>query len=128
MPPCSPSAQHYPKEWLEITISFTCAPTNVDMLVQAAKDVLDSIQLTGADDKNLTKIKELSLREREKGLKENDFWLSALSANYMNDENILDLLHHNDWVNSLKGDDFKKFAAKYFKTDNYAKFVLNPEK
>src|ERR1041384_5126568 len=98
------------------------------MLVKAAQDVLDSIRLQGADDKNLTKIKELSLRERETGLKENQFWLNTLSSNYMNDENILDLLRYNDWVNGLKGDDFKAFAAKYLKSENYAKFVLNPEK
>jgi len=125
---CNPSMQHYPKQWLEMTIQFGCAPNNVDMLVQAALDVLDDVKKNGADDKNLTKIKELSIRERETGLKENQFWLSALSANYTNNENILDLLHYNDWVNNLKGDDFKTFAAKYLKSDNYAKFVLMPEK
>ncbi len=125
---CSPNIVHYPKGWLEMTIQFGCAPENVDMLVKAANDVVEEIKKKGSDEKNLTKVKEISLREREVGLKENQFWLGTLSSNYMNGENILDLLHYNDWVNSLQGEDFRSFAIKYLKNENYAKFVLMPEK
>jgi zinc protease len=124
----SPNMKHYPRQVLELNIQFGCGPENVDMLVKAAQDVIEDIKKNPCDEKNLTKVKELSLREREQGLKENNFWLQLLSSNYMNNENILDILGYNDWINSLKSDDFKTFASKYLRTENYAKFVLNPEK
>ncbi len=125
---CSANPKHYPRQGLEVNVSFGCAPKNVDSLIIAVLTVIDSIKIKGADAKNLLKVKELSIRERETGLKENQFWLGVLSANYMNGENILDLLTYNDYINNLKGDDFKRFANQYLKTDNYAKFVLMPEK
>ncbi|MCX6291462.1 MAG: insulinase family protein [Bacteroidetes bacterium] len=125
---CQAMPKHYPRQSLEVTISFGCAPKNVDSLILAANEVLDKIRKDGCDDKNLIKVKEGSLRERESGLKENQFWIGVLNSNYMNGENILDLLHFTDYVNSLKGDDFKKFAGQYLRAENYAKFVLMPEK
>lgn len=125
---CQMTPKHYPKEGLEVSIGFGCAPKNVDSLIIAAFDVISKIKSDGCNDKDLLKIKELSLREREVGLKDNQFWLGVLNANYMNGENILDLLDYTNFVNSLKGDDFKRFANQYLKTENYAKFILMPEK
>ena len=71
--------------------------------------------------------KETALRERESGLKENQFWLSAISTSAQNSEEILELMSYNDWVKSLKAEDLKNFAVKYLNTDNYAKFILLPE-
>ncbi len=125
---CQASPKHYPKPSLEVTIGFGCAPSNVDSLVAAALTVIESIKQNGCNDKDLVKVKELSLREREIGLKDNQFWLGVLSSNYMNGENILDLLQYTDYINNLKSDDFKRFANQYLKTDNYAKFTLMPER
>jgi zinc protease len=124
----SPNPKHYPRQSLEVTIGFGCGPQNVDSLIAAALHVIDDIKRNGCDDKNLIKIKELSLRERETQLKENQFWLSVLNSTYMNNENILDLLDYSRFVNNLKGEDFKKYAASYLQEENYAKFVLMPEK
>ena len=125
---CQANPRHFPKQSLEITISFSCAPQNVDSLIAAALTVINNIKRDGCNDKDLIKIKELSLREREVGLKDNQFWLASLNANYMNEENILDLLEFNNYINSLKSDDFKRYANEYLKTENFAKFVLMPEK
>lgn len=125
---CSASPKHYPKQGLEVTIGFGCAPKNVDSLIIAAFAVIEKIKKEGCNEKDLVKVKETSIRERETGLKENGFWMGVLSSNYMNGENILDLLSYTDFVNNLKGDDFAKFANQYLKSENYAKFVLMPEK
>ena len=119
--------KHYPKQALELTVSFSCSPSNVDSLVAAAWNVIESIKQEGCNEKDLLKIKELSIRERELSLKENSFWISALNANYMNNENILDLMEFNNYIHGLQGSDFKKYANDYLKTDNYARFVLMPE-
>jgi len=120
------SPQHFPKAKLEQSINFSCSPDNVDMLIQAALDVIAEVKEKGCDEKNLLKIKETAIRERETYLKENSFWLGSISSNYQNGEDILDVLKYNDWVNSLKASQFTDFAKKYLQTDNYAKMVLMP--
>ncbi len=120
--------QHFPRKNLEQVISFSCSPDNVDMLVKAALDVLSEVKEKGCDEKNLLKIKETAIRERETYLKENSFWLNTISSNYQNGENILDLLSYTEWVNSLKTSDFQVFARNYLQSENYAKFVLMPAK
>jgi zinc protease len=123
----SSAPQHYPEPRLEQIIYFSCDPQNVNKLIQAAKDVIKEVKEKGSDEKNLVKIKETAIRERETYLKENNFWLSTISSNHQNGEDILDILKYNDWVNSLKGEDFKGFAKKYIQEDNFATFTLMPK-
>lgn len=118
--------QHYPVEKLEQMISFSCSPENVDMLVKAALEIIKEVKQNGCDEKNLVKIKETAIRERETYLKENSFWLNAISSNFQNGEDLHDIFKYNDWVNNLKTTDFVGFAKKYLQEDNYAKLVLAP--
>lgn len=124
---CRSTPKHYPREILETSIYFGCSPENVDMLVDAAWEVIKELKETDCDEKNLIKIKETALRERESSLKENQFWLNTISSSYQNAEDILDLNSYNEWVRNLKVADLKTFANKYLRTENYAKFVLLPE-
>jgi zinc protease len=118
---------HYPEQRLEQMIYFSCNPDNVNLLVNAALDVVKEIGQKDCEEKNLVKIKETALRERETYLKENSFWLNAMSASDQNGEDIRELLTYNEWVNALKVSDFPAFAKKYLQQDNFAKFVLLPE-
>lgn len=124
---CNANPVHFPSQRLEYVISFGCSPANVDSLIEAAWGVIREIKAKGCDDKNLEKIKQTFIRERETSLKENGFWMSLMSSSYQNGENVADILTYNDWVNQLKGSDFIRFAAKYFDTSNYARLVLMPE-
>ncbi len=121
------SPQHFPDQKLEQYIYFSCSPDNVNMLINSALDVLKEIKYKGCDEKNLVKIKETALRERETYLKENSFWLNVLSSNSQNGEDVLDLLKYNDWVNGLKASDLLAFSKKYLQMENYAKFILQPK-
>lgn len=124
----TPAMNHYPKQSFEITIGFGCAPENVDMLIKTAWEEIDKIKQNGCDDKDLLKLKETALRERETYLKDNRFWLSAITQNALNGENLSELLEFNKYVESLKSDDFKRLANQYFTKENIAKFVMNPVK
>jgi zinc protease len=121
------SPAHFPVQKLDQTIYFSCNPDNVEMLVSAALDVIKEVKEKGCDDKNLLKIKETAVRERETYLKENSFWLNTISFNYQNGEDLRDLLTYNKWVENLKTADFPAFAKKYIQPDNFAKFVLYPK-
>ena len=112
---------------LENTVGFNCKPENVDSLIAAVWQVINEVKLTGCDERNLEKIKQTFIRERETSLKENSFWLTLLMTYDKNGENINQIDGYNDWVNFLQGKDFIGFADRYFKTDNYAKLILMPE-
>jgi len=121
----NPSRIPIPK--LENTVGFSCKPENVDSLIDAVQTVITEVKAKGGDDKNLEKIKQTFIRERETALKENSFWLSAMISADKNNEKIEEMEGYNAWVNSLTGKDFVVFAEKYFKTENYARLVLMPE-
>ena len=121
----NPSRIPIPK--LENTVGFRCKPENVDSLIDAVQTVITEVKAKGGDDKNLEKIKQTFIRERETALKENSFWLSAMISADKNNEKIEEMEGYNAWVNSLTGKDFVVFAEKYFKTENYARLVLMPE-
>jgi zinc protease len=120
--------RHYPVENLELLVYFSCSPDNIGMLTEAALAVIKEVKEQGCEEKNVVKIRETLIRERETSLKENDFWLSYITSSCQNGENLSDMLVYNDWVNALKAEDLKVFASKYLVTDNYARFVLVPEK
>ncbi len=121
------SPSHFPIQKLDQTVYFSCSPDNAEMLIQAALDVLKEVKEKDCDEKNLIKIKETAIRERESYLKENSFWLNVINSNQQNGENILELLEFNDWINKLKVSDLRNYASKYLQMDNYGKFVLLPK-
>ena len=118
--------QHYPYQKLEQIIYFSCSPDNVDTLINAAIEIIKEVKQNGCDEKNLVKIKETAIRERETYLKDNHFWLNTMSSNNQNGEDLRDILKYNEWIKKLKGSDFKAFAEKYLQENNYAKFILMP--
>ncbi|MFM9051998.1 MAG: M16 family metallopeptidase, partial [Bacteroidota bacterium] len=125
---CTPGIKHYPNPSLEFTISFSCAPENVEPLSKAALNVIEELKTKGCEEKNLIKIKETSVRERQTSMKENQFWISSISSNDQNGEDLKELLKYEEWVNSISTSDMLAYAKKYLDTTNYARFILNPEK
>ena len=121
------SLYHYPNEEYRFTISFGCAPERVEELVAAAYKIIDSVKQFGAGPLNIRKIKETFHRQREVDLKDNKFWLNAITGSLKDNLDINDVLNYDAWVDSLTNDDFKRLATQYLNMNNYAKFVLNPE-
>lgn len=123
-----PAPMHFPKGNYRFIEVFSCAPGNVEKLISASLDEINDVKKNGCNAVNLGKIKETLLKERETQLKENDFWLSYISSADMYNESLADIDVYNSWVNTLKGEDFKKFANSYFNDKEFKRFVLNPEK
>lgn len=123
-----PQSEHYPKGSYKFICGFSCAPDNVNKLIDAVKEEINKVKTNGCSEINLGKIKETFLKERETQLKDNNFWLSLIIQSEINKESIKEIEEYNNWVNSLKSEDFKKFAKQYFNDKEYKQFVLNPEK
>jgi len=112
----------------QMHVSFACAPENTDKLIAAVIEEVNKVKQSGCNPTNLTKIKETLIKEREVQLKDNGFWMQYILFADINQEKLSDLDVYTQWVNALKGEDFKRLAETYFKNETLKKFILNPEK
>jgi zinc protease len=122
-----PNITKYPQPRYSLTVQFGCAPEKVGELMTAALGEVEAVLKNGSEDKNMVKIKETFLRERETDLKENRFWMSYLSQSYQNGMDVNDWQKYNDWVKGLSSKDLKKMAKKYIKNGNLLRFTLKPD-
>ncbi len=121
------SAEKYPYEHYAITISYPCAPENVDDLTQAVMEQIKQLRQNGPTAADLQKVKEAQLREMETNLKENSFWLQALDEAYFLHEDPAALPDYKEKVKQLSSKELQKVADKYFNMNQYAKIILYPE-
>src|SRR5690606_11967345 len=117
----------FPVPQYTVSISFGCAPENVDKLIAATLDEIDKLQFSGPKEEDLTKFKSETQRSRETGLKTNGFWLSYLSGKYQRNEDIGQLNKFNKLLNGVKTKHVKDVAKKYLTTDNFIELILMPE-
>ena len=122
------STTRYPEQRYSIRISFGCAPDSVEQLTRAVFAQIDSLKQFGASETNIEKVQEADRRAREAALKENGFWRRSLSSNYWLGLDPVNILKYNDLVNGLTSDIIRDAARKHFDMENYARFVLYPEK
>ena len=80
------------------------------------------------DESTLSKVKEISLREYESNLKENDFWLDALEYRYYHGIDPSTILRFREMIEELTLSDIIENADKYLNPDNYIRVSLYPEK
>ncbi len=116
-----------PYENYELTISFPCAPDNVQKLVDAAFTEIESIQKDGPSEEDVTKVQEADNQNREENLKRNNFWAGQLSAYYINDKDLDGFYEYEELVNGLNAEDIKDVANEFIDTNEYIKVILYPE-
>lgn len=127
-PNVSLSVEKYPSAHYYFTISFNCAKANVDKLINAALDEVNSFRQNGATEDDIKKFKSEELRQEELSLRENSFWLGYLANRLKYGDNIEQLLGDKDRVNNVTVGSTKTSAQKYLNGDNYIRLVLVPEK
>jgi zinc protease len=121
------SFSRYPRERYQVTINFGSDPQRVGELSRAILNQIDSLRLGILDESILSKVKEISLREYESNLKENDFWLDALEYRYYHDIDPSTILKHKEMIEDLELSDIIENADKYLNPDNYIRVSLYPE-
>lgn len=121
------NASKYPYEHYTITISFPCAPENVEDLSQAVFAEIKKLQENGPTQEDLKKVKETQRREMEVNLKQNNYWLQALERAYFTNLDPVNIVEYEEAVEELNAEDLKETANKYFNFDQYVKVVLYPE-
>ena len=114
------------KEEYTLSISFGCAPDNVDKLVEVIFDEFVRIQTEGPLDADMVKARETFIRERETRVRENNYWLGQLfNVSFLGSEIISDEAY-NETIRNITNEQVKEAANKYLKLDHYVYGVLMP--
>ena len=102
-------------------------PDNVADLTQAALEEINRLQRDGPSVENLEKVRETHLRNYERSLKEDSFWLNNLSY-YREHELPLDgVLKVPERAKALTPEKVRDATRKYFSSDNMLNARLLPE-
>jgi zinc protease len=120
------ASMKYPEQMYNITISFGCAPENIEDLVKTTFAELDSLKNYKVSDVYINKVKETQKREFEVNTKENKFWLNNLQAYYFYNLDLSLLMKYPERVEKFNSEAVQNAAQKYFDNNNYIKVVLYP--
>ncbi len=117
----------YPQGRYSLTISFGCAPENVDKLVAATLDEINKIKQNGAQTTDIEKFLAEERRTTETQLKDNNFWLDYLAGQLQNNEDPKEILTYLESLKKINPQSSKATVNKYC-GDNCIRLVLLPEK
>ncbi len=120
------SPSKFPKPEYTISASWGCNPDSIRNLSKAFLDEMSKIKKEGPAVIDLNKVKETMIRERETGMKENGFWLSALQNHYLYGDRLLSIGEYEAFVNSFTVKEIKSIADKYLNTEKYVEVTLTP--
>lgn len=122
------SYQKLPKSTYNLTISFGCSPANAEKLVKITLDEIAKIKANGPEKVDVEKVTAEEKREVELQVKENGFWNSYLLDQYYDGEDLNYInRYQSQLIDKISIESVKK-AANQFCGENFAKFVLLPEK
>ncbi len=116
-----------PKQQFTFTVSFGCAPENVDKLEKATFDEIKAIQTNGIGPEYIAKVKELRRRAHETNLKENTYWLRELERAYTFGDDPKLIVDFDSQVDKVTSDRIKAAAKKYLSSTQYILGELRPE-
>lgn len=111
-----------------ITISFSCAPSNVDKLIAATMEEIGKVKQNGAEAVDIQKFVAEEKRSSELQLKENSFWASYLTGSSEIQANPDRILNHVKDLDQVTVQSTKEAANKYLSGKNLVKLILMPEK
>lgn len=117
----------YPSNRYSFTVAFGCSPENVDKLVAATLDEINKIKQKGAEAGDIEKFLAEERRSTETQLKQNGFWASYLTGQYVNNESPKQMLGYLDSLKKITPQSLKETANNYLSGENLIKLVLLPE-
>ncbi|MFK7970734.1 MAG: M16 family metallopeptidase [Bacteroidia bacterium] len=121
-----PSRSHYPVETYAITVSFSCAPANVDLLISIVEEQIKALKENGPSETNLQKVQETMRKEIQVGLEDNGYWMGQLNLMYQNGLEPNEINNNLMRVNALNAAKIKAAANRYFNPNQRFKGVLLP--
>lgn len=110
-----------------VRVAFGADPERLDELTAAAFAVIDSLATHGASEENLEKVRETLRRERETDLRDNGFWLAAITSYDRYGQDLALIAEYDGLVDGLTAERIGAAASKYLRPDRYVQVSLLPE-
>ncbi len=102
-----------PAPLFETDIRFTCAPENVDRLVEAVNAEVKAAQQRGFSPDHLDKVKNAQRRALEVAVRNNGYWLTRLADAYRFGTDPRQILEDARLIDSVDAESVKAAAAVY---------------
>ncbi len=122
------SFSRIPVSAASFTITFPCAPDNVDTLSKAVIDELQKIIKDGVTPEDLEKIKEQQKRKLEVDSKQNSFWMNNIYDAFFYGTNPKEILEKQKMSAALTSRMIQDAAKKYINLNSYIIATLKPDK
>ena len=126
-PRVSVTYNKYPLNRYAFTISFGCAPDNINKLIAATREEINKIKTEGVKSDDIIKFASEENRQYEVHLRENEFWLNWLSDQYENGDDPSELLQYPALIKTVTPASVKSAANLYLNEKNFIKLLLVPE-
>ena len=123
----SGSVSYRPDEEYRVSISFGSAPERAEELSSVAFEEIARLRTEGPDAETVAKVREAQRRAKETNLRENGYWIGRMR---LLDEQGRDLalIPSYDMIEGWTAEQVQAAAVRYLRMDQYAKFVLLPER
>ena len=121
------SISRFPRARYNSGLAFGCDPERTDELLAAALAEIEKLKNEGPTVETVEKVKEIQRRSREKALERNEFWLSALQTQAVNDLPLVDILDFEARLERITVDSIREAAQRYFDSERYVQGILRPE-
>lgn len=108
------------------SLSFPCGPENADKLTKSAIAELQKLIDKGPEQKDLDKYKEGEMNDYKTDIKDNNYWMNAISKNQLDGSDKYEILNYQEKVKALTVKDLQDVAKKYL-TKNRIIATLMPE-
>lgn len=122
------SYSKFPVNRYSFTISFGCAPENVDKLISSTLDEINKIKTNGATNVDIQKFVAEETRTTETQLKTNQFWLGNIVGSAQNEEDPKEVLTYVESLKAITPEALKSASKTYLNEQNFIKFILLPQK
>lgn len=117
-----------PESRYKVTISFLCAPADVDKLTGDIMDEIGKLKQNGADTSSIKRFITEEARSIQNQLRQNYFWAGYLGSTAQYGENPDQIIPHIQNLNEVTPQSTKEAAGKYLSGNNLIKLILLPEK
>ncbi len=118
----------YPRGRYAFNIVFTCAPTNVEKLIAAAREEIAKLRAQGPPADDIKKFTAEETRSWETGLENNEFWNGYLGYVIQHNEDPAGILKLPQRLRTVTTKSIQTTATKYLDGKNFIRIVMLPEK
>ncbi len=118
--------QRRPKHVRLFTISFGCAPENVEKLEKAVFAEIADLQKNGVAETYIDKVKALRRRAHETELRENGYWVRELERSFLYGDDPKLIVDFDSMLNKVSSDRVKAAARRYLASSQYVLGELRP--